>query len=305
MTEPAPFFIVGSARSGTTFLRLTMNAHPQVAVPPESRFITELHEGRDEVDVDEFLDRLAQHKRFAAWELPIGSVREKLSGRTRVGYAEAISAAYLAYAEAQGKQRWGDKTPRYVENIPELASLFPEARFIHLIRDGRDVALSYADVPFGPKNVAKAAELWANRVARGIRDGRELERGRYIEIMYSDLVEDNEGEIKDICSFLALDFDPAMLDPEKTKKGALARAERFNPHVKEQPIRRVRSWKTDMPPEHIEIFEAIAGDVLSELGFERRFPNPGLSARIKARAGIAGFPVAKVRSRARAAQGPS
>ena len=62
------------------------------------------------------------------------------------------------------------------------------------------------------------------------------------------------------------------------------------------PIRRVRSWKTDMPPEHIEIFEAIAGDVLSELGFERMFPSPSLSAKLKARAGIAGAPVAKIRS---------
>ena len=185
-------------------------------------------------------------------------------------------------------------------NIPELAALFPTARFIHLIRDGRDVALSYADVPFGPTNVAKAAELWANRVAKGLRDGRVLERGRYIEIMYTDLVEDNEGEIKDICAFIGVDFDPTMLDPKEAQKGALARAEKYNPNVTEQPIKRVRSWKTDMPPEHIEIFEAIAGDLLSELGFERRYPKPSLAARMKARAGIAGAPVAKIRSLAKA-----
>lgn len=295
-TTHPPFFIVGSARSGTTFLRLTMNAHPEVAVPPESRFITELHEGRDEVEVNDFLERLAAHKRFAAWELPIDAVRAELDGFARVPYSEAIDATYSAYAKTQGKSRWGDKTPRYVENIPELAELFPDGRFIHLIRDGRDVALSYADVPFGPKNVAKAAELWANRVARGIRDGRVLERGRYIEIMYTDLVEDNEGEVKDICAFVGITFDPVMLDTKETKKGALARAEKYNPHVKEQPIRRVRSWKTDMPPEHVEIFEAVAGDVLSELGFERRFPNPSAAARLKAKAGIAGLPVAKIRS---------
>ena len=296
MADPAPFFIVGSARSGTTFLRLTMNAHPEVAVPPESRFITELREGRDQVETEDFLQRLAQHKRFEAWELPIDAVRQRLAGQTTVPYGEAISAAYRAYAEAHGKKRWGDKTPRYVENIRELAELFPDARFIHLIRDGRDVALSYADVPFGPKNVAKAAELWADRVARGLRGGRNLERGRYIEIMYSDLVEDNEGEVNDICAFLALEFDPVMLDPEKTKQGALARADRFNPNVKEQAIKRVRSWKTDMPPEHVEIFEAIAGDVLSELGFERMFPSQSVRAKLKARAGIAGAPVAKIRS---------
>lgn len=296
MQDPGPFFIVGSARSGTTFLRLTMNAHPLVAVPPESRFITELHEGGNEVEVEAFLQTLSAHQRFAAWELPIAAVRDQLSAATRVAYADAIRAAYCAFAEAHGKKYWGDKTPRYVEHIPELAQLFPDGRFIHLIRDGRDVALSYADVPFGPKTVAKAAELWANRVAKGMRDGRVLERGRYIEIMYTDLVEDNEGEIKDICTFLGLEFDPMMLNPEHTKKGALARADKYNPNVTEQPICRVRSWKSDMPPEHIEVFEAIAGDVLSELGFERRFPKPGAAARLKARAGIAGLPVGKIRS---------
>ncbi|HJR44527.1 MAG TPA: sulfotransferase [Actinomycetota bacterium] len=296
MAESPPFFIVGSARSGTTFLRLTMNAHPEIAVPPESRFVTELHEGPEEVRVDDFLARLAGHKRFEAWGLPIEAVRDELAGLDRAPYAEAIDATYRAYAKAQGKNRWGDKTPRYVENIPELAALFPDCRFIHLIRDGRDVALSYADVPFGPKNVAKAAELWADRVARGMRDGRVLERGRYIEIMYTDLVEDNEGEVKDICAFVGVPFDPIMLDTSQTQKGALARAEKYNPNVTEQAIRRVRSWKTDMPPAHVEIFEAIAGDVLSELGFERRYPNPSAAARLKAKAGIAGLPVAKIRS---------
>lgn len=269
-------------------------------MPPESRFITELHEGRDEVEVDPFLERLARHERFEAWELPIETVRQRLGGHQRLSYASAVSAVYEAYAVSRGKSRWGDKTPRYVTNIPQLARLFPEARFIHLIRDGRDVALSYADVPFGPKNVAKAAELWANRVATGIRDGRVLERGRYLEIRYVDLTQDNEGELRDICAFVGAAFSAAMLDPAETQKGALARADKYNPHVKEHPIRRVRSWKTDMPPEHIEIFEAVAGDVLSELGFERQFPTPSASARLKAKAGIAGAPVAKIRSLAKA-----
>lgn len=277
-----------------------MNAHPEIAVPPESRFITELHRGETEVDVDDFLQRLAVHTRFEAWELPIEAVREQLGGRTRASYADAVSAAYAAYARAHGKSRWGDKTPRYVVNIPELAELFPDSRFIHLIRDGRDVALSYADVPFGPKNVAKAAELWANRVAKGIRDGRVLERGRYIEIMYKDLIDHNEGEVRDICAFVGVPFVPSMLDPEQTQKGALARADKYNPNVKAQPIKRVRSWQTDTPPEHVEIFEAVAGDLLSELGFERRYPSPSTAARLKAKAAIAGLPGAKIRSLAKA-----
>jgi hypothetical protein len=292
-----PFFIVGSARSGTTFLRLTLNAHPEVAVPPESRFITELHEG-DEVDVQRFMARLESHPRFSAWELPIDAVKRELHGHDRIPYATAIRATYNAYANHQDKSRWGDKTPRYILNIPELARLFPDSRFIHLIRDGRDVALSYADVPFGPKNVAKAAAIWATRVGAGIRDGRALEPGRYLEVMYTDLVEDNEAQIKDIAEFIGVDFDPAMLDPDATRSGALPRAEKYNPNVTGPAIKRTRDWQTDMPDSQVEVFEAIAGEVLGELGFERRFPNPSRSARLKAKAGLRGLPIGRLPSRA-------
>ena len=292
---PPPFFIVGSARSGTTFLRLTLNAHPEVAVPPESRFITELHTSEDEVDVDAFLQRLAAHKRFEAWGLPVSAVRTELDGIRRAPYATAIAAVYRAYARSQGKERWGDKTPRYVEHIPEIDRLFPDARFIHLIRDGRDVALSYADVDFGPKNVARAARLWADRVEAGLRDGRRL-GDRYLEVHYSDLTEDTPGTLKDICKLIELDFDPVMLDPEATRKGALDRAQRYNPHVREGAKRHVRSWEADMPADHEEIFEAVAGDVLTSLGFERRHPAPSLSARLKAALALKGAPFGTLRS---------
>ncbi|MFN2594520.1 MAG: sulfotransferase [Actinomycetota bacterium] len=207
----APFFIVGSARSGTTMLRLMLNAHPEVAVPPESRFIVELWHGDSQVDAAEYLKELAAHKRFQAWDLPIEAVAMEL-GDGRVPFVSAIEATFRAWARAAGRERWGDKTPRYIEHIPFLAELFGDAKFIHLIRDGRNVALSYADVPFGPKSIGAAAQLWAERVSMGMRDGRPLGGDRYFELRYEDLVDDAEGEIKDTCAFLELDFDPGMLD---------------------------------------------------------------------------------------------
>ena len=299
---PPPFFIVGSARSGTTFLRLTLNAHPEVAVPPESRFITELDPGGTEIDVDAFLQRLSSHKRFEAWGLPITAIRAELHGLERTSYSTAISATYRAYARRQGKSRWGDKTPRYVERIPEIHRLFPEARFIHLIRDGREVALSYADVDFGPKNVARAAKLWADRVRAGLRDGRPL-GDRYLEVFYTDLTDDTEGTLKDICSFIELGFDPVMLDPNATSKGALDRAKKYNPHVREGAKRHVRSWETDMPGDQEEMFEAVAGDVLSSLGFERRHPNPSAAARFKATLALKGLPLGRLPKKDRSSAG--
>src|SRR5687768_12473283 len=135
MSEPAPFFIVGSARSGTTLLRVILNAHSQVAVPPESRFVTELWTGTDEVDPEDFVERLSSHRQFQGWNLDPNLVREQLGNGDHITYPRAIDAVYVAYMRAHGKTRWGDKTPRYVLRLPFLAKLFPAARFVHLVRD--------------------------------------------------------------------------------------------------------------------------------------------------------------------------
>ncbi|HEV3486245.1 MAG TPA: sulfotransferase [Vicinamibacterales bacterium] len=301
-----PFFIVGSARSGTTMLRLMLNAHPEVAVPPESRFITEMHHSLafgtgsgTGVDPDRFLGALERHRRFQTWDLPVAAVAAEIAELDGAPtYADAIAAAFRAYARAQGKTRWGDKTPRYVEDIPLLAELWPEARFIHLIRDGRNVALSYADVSFGPKTVGRAARLWASRVSSGCSAGRALGPERYLEVRYEDLVEDAAGQVKVICGFLDLEFDPGMLDyTERARGSVLPRAAVYNPNVM-QPPTQTRAWQTSMPASHVAAFEAVAGELLSDLGYERRFPSPGIAESLLGRLGAAGLPVGRIRSTA-------
>jgi hypothetical protein len=292
----APFFIVGSARSGTTLLRLMLNAHSTVAVPPESRFICEFWAGDDEIAVDDYLSRLEAHKRYQLWDLPTAAIRAELGDAQRVPFRTAIDATFRAWAATHGKARWGDKTPRYIECMPLILSLFPDARFLHLVRDGRNVALSYADVPFGPKTVAKAADLWARRVRIGMEQGRSMEPGHYLEMFYEDLVEDPEGEIKTLTDFIDLPFEPDMLNyTEKARSAMLPSAATLNPHVSEKP-HAVRSWQTEMPDAHVEIFEAVAGDVLSELGYERKYPKPSGKAKFLAALGKAGLPTAKLRT---------
>jgi hypothetical protein len=288
-----PFFIVGSARSGTTWLRIILNAHSQVAVPPESRFIVSLWRGRDDVDAAALLTRLSAHKRFREWGLPIAEVERALPERAT--FAQVVTAAYVAYARTRGKSRWGDKTPRYVEHIPLLARLFPDSLFIHQIRDGRDVALSYADVPFGPKSVAAAAELWAARVRAGAAAGGALGPRRYTEIRYEAFVAEPERHTRVLCEFLGLRFEPEMLDSERAKKDILPRAALYNLNVAKGTNAKPRSWEHDMPAAHVEIFEAVAGDLLSELGYPRRFESPGPRARVAAAAGRRGLPVARLR----------
>ena len=271
-----------------------LNAHPDVAVPPESRFVTELWQSNAEVEVAKFLSELEDHPQFKVWELPIEAVRKELSGE-RASYAEAIEAAYKAYAHERDKSVYGDKTPRYVERISLLSELWPDAKFIHQIRDGRNVALSYADVPFGPKDVAGAARLWDQRVRAGMRDGRPLGSERYLEIRYEDFVSDFENSAKSICEFVGIEFDEAMLDyTEKARDDILPRAAKYNPNISKPISAKTRAWEEEMPPGQVELFEAIAGDLLVDTGYERRYEKPGPKARLMASISKLGFPVGRL-----------
>ena len=289
------FFIIGSARSGTTLLRLILNAHPEVAVPPESRFITELWRGEEEVEVDDFLGELADHRLFRVWNLDTADVRHEIGDRQRVRYADAVEAAYKAWARSKKKTCWGDKTPRYIEHIPLLARLWPNAKFVHQIRDGRNVVLSYADVPFGPKTLGKAASLWASRVTSGLIEGRKLGREHYLEIRYEDFVANPASQAKTLCDFLNIDFDSDMLDyAEKARTDILPRAARYNPHVAQPPTVSLRAWENQMPDRHVEMFEAIAGDVLDMLEYPRRFPHPSARAKGLAVLSRIGLPIGRL-----------
>ncbi|MGI8520702.1 MAG: sulfotransferase family protein [Actinomycetota bacterium] len=289
------FFVVGSARSGTTLLRLMLNAHSEIAVPPESRFIVELYRP-GETSVEELLSRLARHPRYEAWELPIDAVRAQIGGRATAPYNELIEAVYRAYATARNKTLWGDKTPRYVLDINLLAGLFGGARFIHVVRDGRNVALSYADMPFGPKTVARAADRWQTRVRAGIDACRTLPPARYTELFYERLVAEPEQELEKLCSFIGVSFQPTMLEYGTLSSNEVqSRAERYNPHVTRKPTAGVRSWEQQMPPFQVAVFEAVAGELLQEMGYERACPEPGAVARLQARLGLAGVPVNRLK----------
>ena len=144
----APLLVLGVRRSGTTLLRVMLDRHPELAVPDESYFIPQLADRqRPHVDVDAFIDDLSRLPTIREWDLSIEDVRARLSPEMPLG--AAIGAVYESYAAAHGKSRWGDKTPMYMQRLPLLEELFPDARYVHLIRDGRDTAVSFLSMPPG------------------------------------------------------------------------------------------------------------------------------------------------------------
>src|SRR3990172_2465569 len=260
-------FIVGCGRSGTTLLRAMLDSHPELAIPGESYFVVSMgrHRRRYERDgrllTERFIADIVGHPRFRRWGLQETEVREALTPSPR-GYPGAVRCVFALYAHREGKERYGDKTPSYVLNIPMLARLFPEARFVHIIRDGRDVALSLRDVQFGPGDIREAALLWKRSVKRGMRAGRQLGRGRYREVQYEELLDDPEVTLRGLCDFIELDYSEEMLSYPERAGAVLAPVRLANhPHLALPPTKHLRDWRRQMSSNDIALFEAVAGDL--------------------------------------------
>jgi hypothetical protein len=248
-----------------------LDRSPGIAVPDESFFVPLLarRHGRT-VDAERFLDDVARIPTIRAWGLRSEDVAPRI--RPAMATGEAIAAIFEAYAERAGKPRWGDKTPMYMRHLGLLERLFPDAQYVHLVRDGRNAALSFLEMPEGtftrtwahPTTPAQFACLWAKEVSDARALGGRVGSARYHEVRYEELVGDPETVVAGICAFAGLAFEADMLAytdsvdvSEKPHQQRLLRP----------PTAGVRSWREDMAPEDVNDFEAVAGDVLRDLGY--------------------------------------
>jgi hypothetical protein len=299
-----PIFVVGCPRSGTSLLRLMLDAHPEVAIPPESHFIPGVWRVRERYgsgvafDAERMAREVFTTLRFQDWHLPPEGVLAQIRATEPRDLAGAIEAFFLAYARAHGKPRWGDKTPGYALDMPLIAGLFPDARFIHLIRDGRNVALSLMDVPRPPRSLTEAAQVWKHRIDVARRDTATL-GDAVLEVRYETLVDDPESVLKEVCAHTSLDFTPVMFDYYRGEalRSVPEREWGHHQNLTRPPTRDVRDWRATMSEADQMLFEAVAGAELSALGYERRFATIPANVRAKAAAAVA-FDGARHRLRA-------
>jgi hypothetical protein len=290
MSDPAtpsgpPLFVVGSGRSGTTLVRLMLDTHAELAMPGESYFIPRLRrQFPDPIDPEVLTPALLRMPHFRNWKVAESSVWERVRTLEEPTFADVIEAAFLANADEHGKTRWGDKTPEYARRIPLLHSLWPDARFVHLIRDGRDVALGYLSRPWGPSTAWAAARKWRLLVSAAIRDGQPLGTSHYLEVRYEDLVADTKATMQAICGFADLPFDERMLDPAARRDHPNVAPEKFlafNARSQGEIVAGARDWRTQMSPDDVRHFEAVAGRLLDDLGYGRRFPDVAVRERLE------------------------
>ncbi len=285
-----PIF-VGSGRSGTTLFRNVFDSHPELAVMHEGHFIGAMarlrrrYEGRHGFDREMFLQDLFRNENFRRQGLDRDTVEGAIAAEAPQTLPDAIRSVMRCYATVEGKAWYGDKTPGYVTQIGELAGMFPEAKFVHIIRDGRDVANSYLERDeWGPASMAEAAFYWRSRVGRGRAAGAALGPSRYTEVRYEDMVDDPEGTTRRLCDFLGLAYQPQML--EYHLRGREFAASTKHPEAfsgLDKPVTKgMRDWRSEMAPDNVALFETIAGDLLQDLDYDVTGTGGGPELRMRA-----------------------
>jgi hypothetical protein len=218
----SPFFIIGSGRSGNTLLRAVLCNHSKISIPPESYVLPKMVRKfksynylpwRELIKI--IVGELESHNQYFTWELDISPVYQrllKIDKKDRT-LQTIVNEIYTYYSEEKfpGFEIWGDKTPLNTLNLGWLNQLFPNAKHIHIIRDGRDVVSSYLKMG-RYDNIEDACWRWNRSIELGQKFGNDKSKENYCEVRYEDFVTNPKKEIKEICKFLDIKYEDRMTD---------------------------------------------------------------------------------------------
>lgn len=275
--EITPIFVVGCQRSGSTLLGAMLGSGKRMIATPESQFVADLmpHDPRQIMELGRAIDAITAHPRFKLWNFSIGDLRPAGYGT----FMDAVNWLVRTYGARSGRMDidyWVEHQPGNVRHMRALAEACPDARFVHIVRDGRAVANSLLKVDWGPNSISSAAHFWSQRVAMGMALRDCLPHNRWARVRYEDLLAQPDEELRRICATLELPFDDAMIAargyhvPPSTRK---------QHHLVGQALapQRIDAWQQELSQRQVEIFEAHVGPLITYLGYQLSF---GRSARL-------------------------
>jgi len=272
----APIFIIGSERSGSNLLRLILDAHSAIVVPHPPhilKFLTPLMPAYGDLDsprsfrrlVDDVLGLIAAH--IHPWEIRI-EAREicQKAPHSLIGVFVAIYEQYLR--QSCGKRRWGCKSTFIIDFLPEVMAALPEARFLFLVRDPRDVAASSRQSIFSPFHPFFTAQLWQQQQSQGLAM-LDATPERFLLVRYEDLLAEPESTVKRICAFVGEEYEATMLTFYQTeaakKSGRLSSSWRNTA----APILRGNrgKFRQELSPDEIRLVEGVTGSLMERFGY--------------------------------------
>ncbi|MSR62047.1 MAG: sulfotransferase [Planctomycetes bacterium] len=241
--QAAPFFLVGSERSGTTLLRLMLAHHARIECAPEFEFLVEPIPAQGWPALADVYEWLSTNRIFLPHALEIDRTLD---------YPALMKSFVTQYGKRSKKPLHGATCHKHFDR---LLRIWPEARLVHLLRDGRDVARSCigmgwaGNVWFGAQRWIEAEELWAALAPR-------LPAAQRYELRYEDLIRDPERQLAQLCAFLGTDYDAGMLDYSRDSS-----YERPDPKL-------IGQWKQKLTPAELALLEARIGPLLRARGYE-------------------------------------
>ena len=263
------FFIVGCPRSGTTLLQQILGRHPEVVIPPETAFFTKL--------VSESGALRPRPRRQIESDLGVAlEVGERLADNAAVeALYRQMAEAYVGATDANAPAWFGDKTPDHLRHTDRIARLLPDARFVLIHRDGRDVALSLSKVPWSPSDPVVNFGIWRQAVAHQRRLLADPP-APVLTVRYEDLASSPRDQVRRLTDFLEIDYDDSLLVPREDADGIPEWEMDWKARAVE-PIRqdRIAVWRRELDPRAVRTMERWGGVDLTELGYELSEPDAG------------------------------
>ncbi len=259
------FFVVGCPRSGTTMVQQALNRHSQVVVPPETKFFFSFlghsrraqarHVGRLNADL--------------GIDLPAPKTRVRSAEEGRAFY-EDMARRYVARLGKEGVTCFGEKTPEHTGRLPRIRQLFPDAKVLVLVRDGRDVALSLSKTPWASPNLYVNFLVWLY-YSWVLRDVRTDLGSNLCFARYEDVVASPEKEMGRILQFLELPYEPAVTQGWGNREGIPQREYAWKEKALEKiTTERVHAFERELSDEQIAVLERLGREALPAQGYELR-----------------------------------
>lgn len=218
-------FIMSSERSGSNLIRNMLGAHDEILAPTAIHFTTRMakwsafYQYVDGLEVGclvrDMLNLARSH--IAPWDYDV-KVDEVVRNANKRNFWSAFVSLYDTVAKNEGKTGWVCKDNALYLYAPEIISHYPDTKFIYLVRDGRDVALSFLRVPTGPNTLTDAASLWTREQQECIRL-HNLYPDNVFMLRYEDILTDTESQIVSLCQFLGLTYLDRMISVYADEKG--------------------------------------------------------------------------------------
>lgn len=277
----APIFIVGANRSGTTLLRLLLNAHSEIAIPDEINYFYGFtgmevsYEQWDEPQLSPaqyvaFVDRFLSSNQAKVSELDLSAVRAEILSAPQ-DFRRPYDVLLTRWAAHYGKARWGEKTPGNIYHSNILIDMFPDARFIHVVRDPRGgvasmqrVSFFGADATFNALNRHKIMTHGRDWLARAVPAAQRM------EVRYEDLVGAPQRTLEQVCTFVGAAFEPEMLRfHQNADHFMLHEAAATYNRTATRPISSTEAekWRAQLNDTEIAIIERVCGDEMAEFGY--------------------------------------